>query len=318
MSHEKLQQLVGSLVMSLDDNEKLATPLLAAKLTRAVDAYPGDQTLGVMSRVIGKMTANNTLFITKGELKSLYNKLYSRNTKFAEVFKDELGLVDQLNGATIAPRDEALQANPYHVGDQVLANALQSVFDKQLPVKMYSQVLADQAKLSVGNTLDAWNLKSSALTVDDGNDKFIVIKADYETPKGITSFYVPVEIHKGKVVEATVFMGNAGPQELNNTSLKSYLTSYTGNKLTISGSAILQVLTSAATENREVSDAEVALTKLNAERQGKSEFFQGQVVGLKVDAAAKADVQLPKSEEFKTFEEQFTSPLGQAQFHFGT
>lgn len=317
MSHDKFQQLVGSLVKSLDDSERLATPLLAAKLARAVDAYPGDQTLGSMSIVIGKMAENNTLFISKGELKTLYNKLYSRNTKFAELFQEELGLVDPLQGATTYPRDEAVNINPYHVGDQVLANALQSVFDKTVPVKMYSQPLADKAKFSVGSTLDAWNLKPSNLVVDDGNDKFIVIRADYETPKGITSFYVPVELHKNKVAEPTVFMGNSGPQELNHTSLKAYLTTFTGNKLNINGAAILQVLTAASTEQREVSDAEVALTKLNAERQGKSEFFQGQVVGLKVEAAAKQDVKLPKSDEFASFEKQFASPRGQAEFKFG-
>lgn len=318
MSREKLQQLVGSIAKSLADNERVATPILAAKLAKAVKAYPGDQTLGAMSRVIEKMASNSTMFITRAELQGLYKKLYSRNTKFAQLFQDELGpTVNTLQGATTMPRDEALHTNPYEVGDQVLANALQSVFDKQLPVKMYSQPLADKAKLSVGSTLDAWNLRPSNLVIDDGNDKFIVIRADYDTPKGLTSFYVPVEINKNKIVEAAVFMGNSGPQELNHTSVKSYLTIHTGTKLNINGPSILQVLTAATAENRVVSDAEIALTKLNAERQGKSEFFQGQVVGLKVDAAAKQDVNLPKSDEFKTFEEQFTSPRGQAEFHFG-
>lgn len=317
MSHDKFQQLVGSLVKSLDDSERLATPLLAAKLARAVDAYPGDQTIGSMSRVIGKMAENNTLFISKGELKTLYQKLYARNTKFAELFQDELGLTDPLQGATTYQRDEAVKANPYHVGDQVLANALQSVFDKNAPVKMYSQPLAAQAKFSVGSTLDAWNLRPSNLVVDDGNDKFIVIRADYETPKGITSFYVPVEVHKNKVVEPSVFMGNSGPQELNHISLKSYLTTFTGNKLNINGAAILQVLTTASTESREVSDAEVALVKMNAARQGQAEFFHNQVVGQKVAAAAKQDVKLPKSDEFKSFEEKFSSANGLAEFHFG-
>jgi hypothetical protein len=317
MSLDKIQQLVGSLAKSVDDNERIATPILAAKLANALNEYPSDQTLGSMSRVISKMAANNTMFIRRAELKQLYTKLFSRNTKFAELFQDELGQVDALQGAKTMERDEAVQINPYTVGDQILANALQSVFDKHLPVKMYSQTLADQATVSVGSTLDAWNLRPTKLEMSDGNDKFLVIRADYDTPKGVASIYVPVEIQKNKIVEASVFMGNTGPQELNHTSLKTYLTTHAGSKLSIAGSAILQVLTNATTEDREVSGAEIALTKLNASRQGKSEFFQGQVVGLKVEAAAKENVQLPKSDEFESFEKKFASPQGTAEFTFG-
>lgn len=318
MSLDKIQQLVGSLVKSVEDNERIATPILAAKLAKAVDAYPSDQTIGAMSRVVHKMASNNTMFIRKADLRTLYNKLYSRNTKFAEVFQDEMGVVDNLKGATTYQRDEAVQVNPYEVGDTVLANALQSVFDKHLPVKMYSQPLADKAKASVASTLDSWNLKPASIEVSDGNDKFLVIKADYETPKGVTSFYVPVEIQNNKILEASVFMGNTGPQELNHTSLKTYLTTFAGNKLQISGTSILSVLTTAASENREVSDAEIALTKLNATKQGKAEFFQNQIVGQKVAEASKKDVELPKSDEFMSFEKKFSSALGLAEFHLGS
>jgi hypothetical protein len=316
MSLDKIQQLVGSLAQSVEDNERIATPILAAKLEKATAAYPGDQTIGAMSRVVSKMASNNTLFIRRGELKQLYTKLYSRNTKFADLFQNELGNVPQLQGAQTATRDDGVNINPYTVGDQILANALESVFDKSLPVKMYSQALANQAKASVSTTLDSWNLRPAALQVSAGNDKFLVIRADYETPKGVTSMFVPIEINQGKVVEASVFMGNSGPQELNHVNLKTYLTTYTGNKLAIDGSSILSILTAAASEHREVSDAEVALTKLNAVRQGKSEFFQNQVVGLKMAEAAKEDVALPKSEEFDSFEKQFASPLGQATWQF--
>lgn len=318
MTFDKIQQLVGSLAKSMEDSERIATPILAAKLAKAVDVYPGDQTIGAMSRVIGKMASNNTLFISKADLKTLYTKLHSRNTKFADLFQDELGTVDSLPSPQLYERDDTKELNPFQVGDAVLANALTSVFDKHAPLKMYSQELANKALASVTSTLDAWNLKPTALTVNDGNDKFLVIKADYETPKGVTSLYVPVEILNKKVVEASVFMGNFGPQELNHTNIKTYLTSFAGNKSKISGANILAVLTKAASENREVSDAEIALTKLTAIRQGKSEFFQNQVVGLKVAEASKKDVELPKYEEFTSFEKQFTSPYGQASWQFGS
>lgn len=317
MSLDKIQQLVNSLAKSVEENQKIATPVLAAKLANAVEAYPGDQTIGAMSRVIGGLATHNTTFISRAELKALYTKLYSRNTKFAELFQDELGVVEEQAPVTTVNRDDGVNLNSYEVGDPVLANALNSVFDKTIPVKMYSQALANKAAASVSSTLDSWNLKPSALHVNDGNDKFLVIQADYETPKGITSLYVPVEIRHNAVVEASVFMGNTGPQELNHTNIKSYVTANAGSKLKVSGAGILGVLTSAASENREISDAEMALTRLNASRQGTSEFFSNQVVGQFVVEASRKDVELPKYNEFESFEKTFTSNYGQAAFQFG-
>lgn len=318
MSLDKIQQLVSSLAKSVENNERLATPLLAVKLAKCVTAHPHDQTLGMVSRVVRDLVDHNTLFIRKADFKQLYQQMYSRGSKFAELFQEELGEAPPDPAVTIFPRDEAVKANPYHVGDQVLANALESVFDKHLPLKMYSQPLADKALKSVGNTLDAWNLRPVALTVSTGSDKFLVIKADYDTPKGITSFYVPVEIQNKDIVEASVFMGNAGPQELNHTNIKSYLTSLTGSKLVIDAASILNVLTKASSEQREVSDAELALTRLTAKRQGKSEFFQNQVIGQKVAEASRKDVELPRSEEVDTFEKKFNTVAGLASLQFGT
>src|SRR5579885_1001406 len=317
MTLDKLQQLVGSLAKSVEDNQRLATPILAAKLAKCVAAYPHDQTIGSMARVIDKMADNNTLFIRKADLKDLYKKLYSRGTKFGQLFQDELGEAPAEPSVTTMERDEATNVNPYTVGDQVLANALQSAFDNHLPVKMYSQPVADQAIKSVGTTLSAWNLQPTNLAVADGNDKFIVVQADYETPKGVTSFYVPVEVRGAKIVEASVFMGNTGPQDLNHSTIKSYITTQAGSKLKVDGPSILGVLTKAASEQREVSDAELAVTRLNATRQGKAEFFQNQVVGQNVSEAAVKDVQLPKYDEFESFDKKFTTARGQAEWKFG-
>lgn len=316
MSLDKIHQLVGTLAKAVDDNQKIATPILAAKLARYVEAYPQDKTIGAMARVIDKMASNNTNFIRKAELKALYGKMYQHGTKFAELFTDELGEAAEPE-ITTYQRDEAVKPIDYRAGDQVLANALESVFDKHAPLKMYSQPVAEKAMRTVGSTLDAWNLRPSRLAVSDGNDKFIVIKADYETPKGVTSFYVPVEVTKNDVIEPEVFMGNTGPEDLNHTTIKAYLTQQAGTKTKIGATDILTALTHAASDKREISATELAITRMNAERAGQSEFFQGQVVGLKVEAAAKADVSLPKSDEFMSFEEKFTTPQGLASWRFG-
>lgn len=317
MSVNKIQQLVGSLAKAVENNERLATPLLAVKLAKCAAAYPQDKTLGSMSRIISDMNRNNNLFISRADFKSLSHKLYSNNTKFAEFFQEELGEAPAEPTVITYQRDESLQNNPYEVGDQVLANALESVFDKHSPLKMYSQPLANKALKSVGSTLDVWNLRPIQLTVRDGNDKFIVIQADYDTPKGVTSFYVPVEIAKSNVIDPEVFMGNSGPEDLNHVTIKAYLTQQAGTKTKIGATDILSALTAASIDHREVSAAELAVTRLNATRQGKSEFFQGQIVGQKMAEASKKDVELPKSNEFESFEKKFSSALGIAEFHLG-
>jgi hypothetical protein len=316
MSVDKLHKLVSSLNTSLFNNERLATPVLAIKLAQANAAYPEDQTIGAMHRIIGKMVDNENVFISKGELKALANKLYSRNTKFAELFQEELGLTSPIAEPKYFPRDESTAEVRYEVQDQVLASALDSVFNNA-PLKMYSKKLASQALHSVASSLDAWNLTPTSLMVDEGNEKFLVIKANYETPKGMTSLFIPVETVKDQVLEASVFMGNVGPQELNHSAIKSYLTTQAGTKLKINGSQILSILTTAASENREISDAEIALTKLTASRQGESQFFDNSIVGQKVAEAGRKDIEFAKSDEFMSFEKQFTTPQGQAIWQFG-
>jgi len=319
MSLDKIQQLIGSIAKTVEDNHKIATPVLAIKLARYIESYPHDQTLGAMSRVIEKMASNNTLFISRADLKSLYQKLYSRNTKFAQLFGDELGVEISLEDKPrVSTKDDSTNLNPYEVADPILSNALNSVFDKSIPLKLYSQALANKAVATVNTDLDSWGLKPTSLVVNDGSDKFLVLKADYETPKGITSFYVPVEISNNMVSEASIFMGNSGPQELNHENVKKYVTTNAGSKLKINASNILGVLTKASSENREISNAELALTRLHATRQGKSEFFQGQIVGQKMAEASKKDVELPKSDEFVSFEKKFSSPDGFATFKFGS
>lgn len=318
MSLDKIQQLVGDLAKAMSANEKVAAPVLAAKLAKAASAYPQDKTIGMVSRVVQDYAGKN-LFIRKSELKNLYNQYHTFGTKFAQLFQEELGEAPAEPTVTTMDRDESVQANAYEVGDQVLANALESAFDKSLPLKMYSQPVANKALKSVGTTLDAWNLRPTGLTVSTGNDKFIVIKADYETPKGVTSFYVPVEVAKNDVVDPEVFMGNTGPEDLNHTTIKAYLTQQAGSRSKIGAADILTALTAAVTAKREVSAAELALTRLNATRQGKSEFAGSPDLwlGMKVEAAAKPDVELPKDDRFFSFEKEFTSPKGLASFRFG-
>lgn len=317
MSLDKMQKLISSITKAAEDNQKIATPVLAIKLAKYQQEYPYDHTIGSMSRVIDKMASNNNLFINRKDLKDLYNRLYSRNTKFAQLFSEELGYEEVETKPTEIKRDDSSEVNVYEPADSILSNALNSVFDKTIPLKMYSQAAANKALKQINTKLDSINVKPTSLNVNDGNEKFLVLKADYETPKGITSFYVPVEVNESDIIESDIFITNAGMQDLNNKNVKKYVLENAGSKLNVTGALLLSVLNTTASNNKEITDTEIALTKLNAIRQGKSEFFQNQVIGQTLNTQASADVALPKYEESELFEKKFSTPKGIAQFRFG-
>lgn len=315
MSFDKIQKMVGNLAKEMGDNEKFATPVLAAKLSKCAKAYPYDQTIGSIFRIMEKM-ADNKFSITRKEIKDLYTKTYSRDTKFASLFEEELGALPELNGPKFYDRSE-IEKSPieYKADDEILANALTTAFDNTVELKTYSQEMGKKVINSVAGILDGWNLRAHNLTVDNGNEKFIVIRADYNTPKGITSFYIPVELHGKKVAEATLFVGNCGVQDLIHSNIKKYLTSSAGTRLKVTGSAILNTISKAANENREISDVEIAMIKLKASRAG-NEINGNGILGVRV-AEVQKQVNLPKSDEFESFEKMFTTASGYAKFSFG-
>ncbi len=109
MDLNHIKKVANSLSKLIDDSEKIALPVFAAKLAKASEAYPEDQTIGVMADVTARMASSKKLYISSAEVKDLYNRLFSRNTKFAELFKDELGHVEKLASAKIYNRERAFR-----------------------------------------------------------------------------------------------------------------------------------------------------------------------------------------------------------------
>ncbi len=315
MSFNKLNKIAQNISEALDNQNQVSTSFLALKLNKASSLYPQDQTIGMVKTVIEKIAGKNREFISKGELKDLYNKFYSRNTKFAQLFTDELGEVAALPEVKVYERDNQapMDFNSY-VGDDVLTNALGSLFDNT-PVKEFSKNASVKAEKEILFTLQSWNLAPTSLSTIDGNNQFLVVQASYDTPKGNVHFYVPVELNGKNVIQPSMFMGNSGPKDLNYNNVKDYIKSAAGVKFRLVASDIVSILTKAASQNREISDVEFTLAKFKASKS--PEAFAGQVTGLTVEAQAVSDVVLPKSEEYKTFEEKLNSPEGLAEINFG-
>jgi hypothetical protein len=317
MSSNKLNEIIASVAKGLENNEKLVTTILAAKLNKIAEADPHDQTVGSVARVLNKMSDNKKVFISKAEFRDLYNKFYTRNTKFAEYMQQELGNAVDLATPTYAPKQEKPISDTFDlVADPVLSNALASAFEKNASIKVYSKKSAEKAKEYVRKDLERWNVKASRVEVDAGNEHFIVVKADYDTPKGITSVLVPVEVSNDTVMEPSLFMANAGPKELNNSNVKEYVKSHAGVKLKVRSEDIVHILTKNAFPEEVVSDAELAFTKLNASKEVGGDF--GSVLGLNLEAKSRnSEISIPKLSESDSFAAKLGESLALINIKFG-
>jgi hypothetical protein len=315
MAFDNLAQMVAAFAQQMDDQETLSVPLLSGQFRRHSEADPTDATMRSLASVLGKMEDHGTNWIKKSELQKLYSKLYSRGTRVAELFGKELGLTSYSpeikRQASEIHRD--LDTSKY--GDQVLSNALDSVFSNA-PLKEFSKEAGKIGVNLVSRALDAWHLPPVKVSIANGNTSCLLVQADFETPKGKTSMFLPLEVSENKVLPPTFFMGNSGTQELNHANIKSYLLSHAGEKLKASGTAVLSLITKLAVEKREVSDVELALTNLRAKRSGQGEFA-GQIIGQKIASASIQPDLLPRHKDTDSFAEQLSTPAGSAEMTLG-
>jgi len=95
---DKLQNIVIKTAKAVYDNEKFPVAFLAARASRIAQQFPHDPTSVAFSGFLTKRASSNgSLFITRAELKDVYNKLYYPNNKLAQHFTNELGIVERTN-----------------------------------------------------------------------------------------------------------------------------------------------------------------------------------------------------------------------------
>lgn len=233
MSANDIQKLINSLAKSEQDNEKLAIPLLVNKLKKLAEVNPYDQTIVSMSKIL-KQASEKKLIISRKEFQDIYKRLYSRNTKFASYFAEELGDIEKAPLPKYADKLEA-PLNTNDAGNNVLTAILKSALDNTGPETLYTKEQALKAISSVNETLELWGAKASRLEVLDGNKTAIVIKADYDTPKGVVSMLIPLEVKGGVISEPRVFVGNNTAKKIDHTNIKNYLTDCINAKLATVG-----------------------------------------------------------------------------------
>jgi len=324
MKPNELTQFITKTAQNINNLEKLAVPLLAVRAKRAAELNPDDVCLVQAANVLDKMSNNGKTFITKAEFNKLYDSLYTRNSKFSEFFKDELGGRD-LPGAKIMHRS-ASDGTPFmeeaykSVSDPILSNALSQVFEKEGLYKIYSEDTAKQAEASCLKELNSIGTPPKSVKVFAGQKDIIICQATYETPKGKSEVLVPVEIADGKALLPNMFLSKAGFMDLTTDEVQSHIIQTAGKSYRIDGDSLLQALSTAKNGIKTpVSDVEIAAMKLSASKETPSSYtFDGIVYqSIDEDIQPVQDIKYKLDPEIESFAKSLSSPKGVANQLFG-
>lgn len=307
-----IKKVLSKVAKGIEGSDKLAVPFLAVKAANHLKTEPQDKTVGALSIILAKMVDNNKTFITREAFRTLYNKHYVSGSRANELFKNELNLNNTLESTRkyAEKRYEPVD----NKNKTVLATALSDALSGNV-IRNYSEKASQSAIKSVSRTLNIWGLNPNRINIAAGNDKYLVVQADYETPKGLTSVHIPVTVSNDSITESFVFVGNSAPQELNNENLKNYVKSNAGAKLSLTGEMLLNALDSIAAK-KTISDAEMALIRINAKRNASAPLSNNTVTGLKLYPEPKKNIERRKYEDTDKFAEKFENPYGKAVLKF--
>ncbi|HVI40225.1 MAG TPA: hypothetical protein VM577_06160 [Anaerovoracaceae bacterium] len=325
MSLNRLNELVTRAAKAVYDNEKFPVGVLAVQVSKAAQAHPTDQTLINMAGFLTKRAAaSNKLFITRAELKDVYNRLYTPNNKFAGYFAEELGITEAPKPKTMVrdPNEgKNLVEHAYeNLADPILSNALASAWDKSAPLKMYSKVAAVSAQKSCAHELNRQGLPPKKIDVVAGQEDILICKATYDTPKGESHVLIPVEVKEHRALLPTMFLSRAGFVDLEPGFVKDHLVSTAGKSYKVDVQKLLEVVATAKNGAPEtLSDVERIVMKQSAAKETPITHTANGILYQQVDQPI-PDVQEPQfeqPEEVKAFAQSLTSSAGIAEFTFG-
>lgn len=315
---------IAELAKLVEDNEKLSLPLFSVKLAKAHKQYPNDHTIGMVASIIERMANSEKLFIARSEIKDLYEKFYMRNSKFANVFAEELGNIAneevQVSKSEQQEPISNLQINNIidDMVDPVLASSLEQMFDANVQVKDYNDKIATKSAEMCSNIIKSFGFNNTTQFIC-GKQGIMVCATSFETPRGTTSILIPVETDGQKVFAPSVFVANAGSQDLNKDNIFQYLTSKAGQKLEVNANDVLQASINVKYSDTDISDVDLALVKMNSEIENPT-FIAPQIMGVKVEEVNPnliLNVPEIKDQSFADMAKTFDSELGLASAQFG-
>jgi len=312
MTHNvtNLKNLVSDLRTKLAEGDKFFTAQLATRLRKAAEEHPNDPTVTGMANFLRGREQKGGLFITRAELRDIYNRLYTTNTACGSYLESELGKKAEVSERK--PLNPEPKEDLYQGADKTLVSALASVFDKETKYSPYSPEIAKIAESNCKRVLPG-NPKVSTVA---GNEDAIICEAVYETPKGRSHVLIPVEVQASKALLPNSFVTSAGFTKLNEKTLADYVVSTAGQKLRADVKQIMEVIRTAKHDIPEpISEVEKIVLMANL-RSGTPASHDPNAILQQVDEASPG-VQINESPEAKSFSQYLNTPTGTAEFVFG-
>jgi len=317
-SIHNLKRFFDEVSKKMADSERFFTGRLATRLTKAAERYPSDQTVIQMAAFLAKRAqAPGGHLISRAELRDVYNKLHTTNTKVASFLQDELGVnPNNLPEAKKMTRNanEGESVRQEDFADPKLVAALESAFDKNVGYKPgYDPRVGKVAEKLVVASLPG----KPRVQVVDGREYAVLCQASYDTPKGLATVLIPVEVVKSQPVPPNVFLSRAGFVNLNKENLEQHLVSTAGKYFRVNSAQLFDVSKRAkfgATE--ELDSVDRAVLALKAKAGTPATHDPNGILYQEVDKYREM-VKVPEHKDAPKFAERLSSTAGEAEFVFG-
>lgn len=308
MNLDKLNELVGSLKRNLG-NEQFSTTLLANKIASSVVANPNDMTLRMMSNVLQKMASNGQNFIERDQLQGLYKQFYSRNTQADSVLSDELALESKTLKNTYAGKSHSVEKT----SKSVLSNVYEGILDKDFTPTFYNKKVAGNAAALVVEYLGGQGLTAKAEVINGTPDAILTL-ASVQTPKGITSFYVPVELHGEVTLVPNRFITHYGSADFKFAS--AYVLQHTGEQVKVAADVVFSSLLKKEAKEISKVDLAVAQKRMNEARAREEENLKETMAAASKPVKHKFASYVPV--EQVAFSKKLATASGTAELKFGS
>lgn len=317
-SIHNLKRFFDEVSKKMADSERFFTGRLATRLTKAAERYPSDQTVIQMAAFLAKRAqAPGGHLISRSELRDVYNRLHTSNTKVASYLQEELGvnpnnLPEAKRMTRNANEGEAVRQEDF--ADPRLVAALESAFDKNVAYKPgYNPKVGKVAEKLVQASLPG----TPKVQVVDGREYAVLCQASYDTPKGVANVLIPVEIVKDQPVPPNVFFSRAGFVNLNKDNLEQHVIATAGKYFRVNSSQLFEVIKRAkfgATE--ELDSVDRAVLALKAKAGTPASHDPNGILYQEVDKYQEM-VKTPEHKDAPKFAERLGSTAGEAEFVFG-
>lgn len=318
----KVTEIVTKTAKAMYDKQNFFVGQLAAKAEKVAQAFPHDQTSVGFSNFLRKR-AETALFITRAELKDVYNRLYCVNNKLVEHFTEEFGLTKKAEPTPMRrdPREgEDLLKEAYKkCADSLLSEQLTDVFDKK-PYKPFSKELVKDAQKVCARELNICGLLPKRVDVVAGREDLLICMAVYDTPKGLGHVVIPVEARNNKALIPSLFLSSEGFVNLNTKFVKEHLTATAGKTYQFDAQQLLKVLSEAKDGSKKpMSDIERIVLKTAVQKETPASYLSNNIIYKEANPldVIRYDVGLPKHPDVEKYAARLSTMPGAVEFKFG-